>query len=146
MFATPTQPTALGQGHLHHWRRIRKHTVTKAADLSLDAAGQLLQAITQDLVIITPTRIHRNHRRLPLAQAAPFALSPSGFIVTRPIHQTRHDGAPRSGHQRLRLRAQGRVSRQIVHIAVFTLCQPLLQACRRIAQRQIRNAHRTETQ
>jgi hypothetical protein len=52
VLADPAEPGIAGKRFLQNWRAIDKGAVTKGTDLGSDALCKLLQATSQDLVII----------------------------------------------------------------------------------------------
>src|SRR6185295_5273739 len=60
VLAAPAEAGARGELDLHHRRRIAENTVTEGANLGADAVAELLQAVTQHLVIVAAPGIARD--------------------------------------------------------------------------------------
>src|SRR5690606_24980131 len=60
VLADPAQSSLVGQSLFQHWRAVDEGAVTERADLRLDALGQLLQALADQLVVIAAQGVARH--------------------------------------------------------------------------------------
>jgi hypothetical protein len=106
----------------------------------LHALGQLLQALADQLVVVTAQGVARHIGALRLGQALGH-LRVAGQVV----HAQRHH-AQGARHQFIRVRALAAMGGHVVHFALVTGVQPALQVLLMLAQLDIGDADLLEAQ
>src|SRR4051812_36043888 len=137
VLAAPADARAGSELDLHHRRRIGEHAVAEGADLILDAGTELLQPIAQHLVVIAAARIARDVR--------PFAHRRHLVLADAVIHAAR-DHSQRAWLKLGRARAEGAMTRHILHLAMPSMREPFEQARLRRGEVAIGDAHRLEAE
>ncbi len=123
MLADPAQASLLGQRLFHHGCRIGKDAVADRPDLALDAIGQLLQTLANELVVVAPQRIARDHRTIGLLEQRLDRPRRLGQVV-----HARDDHRTGVGVEQRRAAALATVGGHPVHLAVATVVQPGIEA------------------
>ena len=124
VLAAPALAAAAGQLDLEHRGGIGKHAVAERSEYARHGIGQLLQALTQHLVVITATGVERYHRFAGLLQPGQFMLAPVFRRRAGQIIHARRDHAHRARHQLGRARALQAMAFHVVHAAVKALLEP----------------------
>lgn len=122
VLADPAKPGVARQGLFHDWRGIHVGAITEVADGGVNALGQLLQAAAHQLVIIAPQCVAGNVAGLAIVQHIPGV----GGAWRNVIHAHRND-ALRARFQFGRARAFAAVSTHVLHFALITHLQPLVE-------------------
>ena len=141
MLAAPALPAAGGQFGLQHRGGIGEDAVAELFDLRGDFFAQRLQAAAHDLVIVTPSRIHRHDALSRTVQAAKFDSLPhvACRCGRRQVVHARCDNADGAGNQLGRARAPEPVRGHIVHVAMKACGQPGEQSG--LGRRQVNTGH-----
>ncbi|MNY20131.1 hypothetical protein D3C86_1535980 [compost metagenome] len=134
VLADPAEAGLFGDGFFQYRRAVDEGAVAERAGLLLDALGQLLQALADQLVVVAAQGVARYIGFLRFAQAL-------GHLgVTGQVVHAQRDHPQGAGHQLLGMRALAAVGGHVVHLALVTGIQPALQVCLVLAQVQPGNA------
>ncbi len=121
VLADPAEPGLLRGGLLQHRRAVDEGAETEGADHLLNALGQLLDALADQLVIIAAQRIARDVGLLRLGQALVHA------CVAGQVVHAQGDHPQGAGYQLVGPRTLVAVGGHVVHLALVALLQPALQ-------------------
>jgi len=130
MFADPAQAGIARQRAFQHRGGVDEGAVAERADGGLDAAGQLLQAVAHQLVIVATQRVAGDVGTFAVGDGVPGV----GIVAGGVIHAQR-DHPQRAGHQFIGPRALAAVAGHVVHFAVLALGQPVVQVALIVLQR-----------
>ncbi|ERO63384.1 hypothetical protein P308_02935 [Pseudomonas piscis] len=121
VLADPAQAGLFGNGFFQHWRTVDEGAVAEGPDDLLDALGQLLHALADQLVVVAAQGIARDVGLGRLGQALGH-LGVAGQVV----HAQRNH-AQGAGHQFRRARALVAVGAHVFHFTVVASGEPAFQ-------------------
>ncbi len=124
VLAPPALAAAGCQFGFQHRRRIGKHAVTKRPNGVGNTIAEFLQAIAQDLVVVSTPCIDRHNALTGAQQALQFHRLPALGGGPRQIVHARSDDAQGAWHQFSWARTLQAMTGHIVHFAMKALLQP----------------------
>ena len=121
VLADPAQASPLGQGALQHRRAVHERPVVVSADGVINPGCQLRETLADQFVVIAPQCVTGNIGALPVSKRFFRAVRRRQIVHSHRNHPsgTRHQGGGRI--------ALVTMMGHIVHFALITRCQPVLQ-------------------
>ena len=141
VFADPAESGIACDRLLEDRSGVDVHAITERTDAILDAIGEILQGVTQDLVVVAPECVSGN-----VADVFRVQREVGVRRVARPIVEPYADGTNRTGLEFRRSRAARAMTRHVMHIAMSAFLEPAQQMPLVLGEFEMRDTERRKSE